>query len=66
MTSRKSDVEGLMLEAMAFGKNCRRCSVYFVTRNRTEDLCPWCMRVQSGQNHEEVTENADEPTFAGL
>jgi hypothetical protein len=66
MTSGKSDSEGLVLQDMAFGKNCRRCSVYFVTRNRIEDLCPWCMRVQSGQNQEGVTENVDDLAFAGL
>lgn len=64
--NKKSRSEGLVLEALTFGKNCRRCGVYFVTRNRVEDLCPWCVRVQTGQNQEGVTENVDDLFFAGL
>ncbi len=64
--SKKSSSERLVLETMTFGKNCGRCGVYFVTRNRIEDLCPWCMRVQTGQYHEEVAERVDDLDFAGL
>ncbi len=63
---KKSDSVSLELEAMTFGKNCRRCGVYFVTKNRLEDLCPWCTRVQTGQDLEGVTESVDDPVFAGL
>jgi hypothetical protein len=66
MTSRKNLSEGQVLGAMAFGKNCRRCGVYFVTRNRIEDLCPWCVQVQTGQNLEGATENVDDLAFVGL
>ena len=66
MTSKKSSSEGLVAEAMTFGKNCKRCGVYFVTRNRIEDLCPWCMKVQTGWSDERVTERADDPAFADL
>lgn len=66
MTSRKSDTEGQVLEGMAFGKNCRRCKVYFVTRNRIEDLCPWCVQVQTGLNHDGATESVDDLAIAGL
>jgi len=66
MMSKKSSSEGLVVEAMTFGKNCRRCGVYFVTRNRIEDFCPWCMRLQTGWNDEGVTEKVDDLAFAGL
>jgi uncharacterized OB-fold protein len=65
MTSRKSSFEGLVLEAKTFGKNCRRCGVYFVTKNRIENLCPWCTRVQTGQNNEGIIEKVDDLAFAG-
>jgi hypothetical protein len=55
-----------MLETMTFGKNCRRCGVYFVTKNRIEDFCPWCIQIQTGRDHEGVTERVDDLTFAGL
>ncbi len=64
--NRKSGSEGLVLETMAFGKNCKRCGVYFVSRKRIEDFCPWCVQVQTGQSHEGVTERVDDLVFAGL
>jgi hypothetical protein len=66
MTNKRNDSEGAALEAMTFGKSCRRCGVYFVTRSKIEDLCPWCVRVQAGQDQEGVTERVDDLTFAGL
>jgi hypothetical protein len=66
MTDEKGRSESLALETMTFGKNCRRCSVYFVTRNRIEDFCPWCMRVQTGRDYEGVAERVDDLDFAGL
>jgi hypothetical protein len=64
--NKKSGSDALVLEAMTFGKNCRRCGVYFVTRKKIEDLCPWCIRVETGENLEGVTERVDDLVFAGL
>jgi len=64
--NRESSPKSQVLEVMTFGKNCKRCGVYFVTRNRIEDLCPWCTRVQTGEDLEGLTERVDDPAFAGL
>jgi hypothetical protein len=66
MTNKKTGSESLAQETMTFGKNCRRCGVYFVTRSRVENLCPWCVRVQTGQDQDGVAERVDDLAFAGL
>jgi hypothetical protein len=63
MIRKESNAHDGALEVMTFGRTCKRCNVYFVTKNKIEDLCPWCMRVQTGQGHEGMRENVDGLAF---
>lgn len=49
------------MEAMTYGINCGRCGVYFLTKNRLENLCPWCTRVQTGSYPERAMMRAEDP-----
>jgi len=49
LTSRVGGPRGPAMEPISFGKSCKRCNVYFVTQDRTEEICPWCLRVQEGR-----------------
>jgi len=42
-------MERLVSKQTKFGRSCTRCKVYFVTEDETNYLCPWCMRVESGE-----------------
>jgi len=49
-----------------FGKNCKRCNVYFLTKNRMDDTCPWCAQVEIGLGHEVAAKMADDETYDGF
>jgi hypothetical protein len=66
MTDEQNSAQRLALDSMTFGKSCTRCSIYYLTTNRTEQLCPWCRRNQAGLEQELATELPDEPYFEGI
>lgn len=66
MTIEKISPEHQVLESATFGKNCRRCNAYFLTRNRMDDCCPWCVQVEAGQGHEVAAKMAENETFDGF
>jgi predicted Zn-ribbon and HTH transcriptional regulator len=63
MTVEKISPDGQDSEALTYGKNCKRCNVYFLTRNRMDDRCPWCKQVEIGQGRELAAAMADDMTF---
>lgn len=66
MTSDQNSFHRLVLDSMTFGNSCRRCNVYYVTTNKTEELCPWCRRTQAGLDQERTKERADDQNFEGI
>jgi len=66
VSSEQTNSPGLELSVMTFGKSCKRCNVYFITRNRLDVHCPWCTRVELGQYHEEEIERPDDLKLVGL
>ena len=56
---------GLALASITFGKTCKRCRVYFLTRDRKDESCPWCTQVEQGQYLEVPTKEPDQLGFEG-
>ena len=47
---------------LRYGKNCSRCGTYFLNEKLEEMICPWCKRIENGEEIEPalVFSEADE------
>jgi hypothetical protein len=41
-------MESLAPKQVKYGRSCTRCRSYFVSFSQSDNLCPWCTKVEAG------------------
>ena len=47
-------MEGALAKQVRYGRSCQKCKAYFVTDRDEVHLCPWCLKIESGQSLSEA------------